>query len=236
MRCKKCKAQLKKGSLYCGSCGEAIKKPRKWLIILVIAAIVVVTAAIGIWFWLNMDSSQGQDSEQGSDQNSEQSRTEVEIPDEYEYQETVLEEIDAASSEAVPTVSEVASELDERGFSDYEITASYDISGNFISDEYLQFDSEDKYPLYTIYYVTSSGYPWVIYVSNGEYMANPLFLYDSISPSLLLSENEYTVAYEADQNIFIKSIPGENEVTLKIVDTIDAQTLDSLDEDAVMAL
>ena len=246
MRCKQCKTKIDKGENFCPSCGTPVAKRRKWPIVLVVVIVLLALGGAGLFVWVNFFSAAEEevDSEvssvfsEGDTSVSSTSEEEAdnEVSDEYVYQETVLEEIDAATSEAVPTVVDVAAELDSRGFTDYEIVTHYDLSGTYLSDQTLELDSTEKYPLYNVYYTTPSGNMWVIYISNGEYMANPLFMYDPTTTLTLLTENDYIVAYEADRNVFIKSIPAETEANLKVVARIDAETLDGLDESGVAAL
>lgn len=159
-----------------------------------------------------------------------------EVSDSYVFKETVIERINAATSPDVPQVYEVVTSLADRGFQDCELTSAYDMNGAMQQDEALEPTSEDKHPLYNALYVTPEGRMWVVYVCNGSFMANPLFMYDPTKVPVLLVEEEWVTSYSSNANEFIRTVPDESELTVKRVQHIDAETLDGLDEEGVEAL
>ena len=154
----------------------------------------------------------------------------------YVFNEQILQEFEASSSDAVPTTAEVASSLAQRGFENVVITSGYDQAGNPSEEEPLDPSSTAKHPLYNAYYITPDGNAWVIYICNGSFMADPLFLYDSSTPGYMIVEEDYVTSYSSNEDKFIQTIPDESELVTKRVDKIDAALLDGLDERGIEGL
>ncbi len=224
MRCEHCGTENRDDAKFCRSCGRPLgadggKKPRRLrsaLIVLPILAIVGLAV-----FALGRGGGGAR---------------RVDGDGNYVFSETVVEEIDAASSPDVPIVSEVAEGLEDRGFEGLSLTSGYDMDGAMLEDEELDPSSGDRHPLYNAFYVTPDGRAWVVYVCNGAYMANPLFMYDPSEVPYLLVEDDYVTSYSSNENKFIRTVPDESEVVMKRVARIDAETLDALDEEGVESL
>ncbi|MCL2807169.1 MAG: hypothetical protein FWD27_03250 [Coriobacteriia bacterium] len=139
--------------------------------------------------------------------------------------------IDAETSLDVPTVTEVRKGLENRGLEDLPLTVDFAIDGTYSLPVELNSDSNDKYPSYTIDYLSSSDITWVIYVNNGYYLARPLVEIDTATP-IVLSESDYIVGYNGDDNTFVTSNPPADQMIVVKVDRIDKATLDgyTLDE------
>ena len=214
MKCKKCKSKLGKESKYCRVCGEPVEARKRWPIVvaavILIALLAVLLIALTVWGDAKHAAENG-----------------------YEFNETVLEEIDASASNDVPTVREVANELAERGLDDAANTSGYDSDGTYVGEHELDPESDDRFPLYSVYYVTPDERLWIVYVCNGSYMANPFFGYESGETPVLLTEDDYVTSYISSTNTYVRSIPGDNEVHVIKVDRITAKTLDALDSDAI---
>lgn len=219
MRCKKCKREIDDNIKFCPYCGAKTRRRRKWPIVLVLLIVLLVLCVAFVVFQQIVNNG-----------------NQLNDPDDYTFKETVIQEIDVSSSNDIPTLRQVEDELTERGFSDVQLSVSYSLDGSFLDELELTEPTDDKYPLYNIYYLTPNGDAWVIYVCNGSYMANPLFMYSQNEKSIILSEEEYLVSYDSNTNSFIESIPDEAELTVKQVEMIDAAMLDSLDEAGVRAL
>ena len=226
--CKQCGAANSSNVEFCKECGHPLKtihgsrsnKPGKrwWFIILlslllIAAVIFVFNRAKDVLILQHVDNSGN-----------------------YVFKESVIERIDAGTSTDVPDVATVTAELEKRGFSGYTITASYSQDGIIRDTEEIDPTSGEKCPLYNVFYETPKGMWWVIYVCNGKYMANPLFMYDATLVQNLVVEDEYVTSYSSNSNEFIVSVPDDSELLMRRVDRIDAETLGALDEAGVEAL
>ena len=239
MNCPKCKTPVPDGTDFCPNCGAKIKKSRRGLAIGIIVAVVVVCAiAVGAVIWWQ---SANAPAPQGEGEQGDAAETVTEVQDmpeveQYTFRETVLDEIDAATSPDVPTASALLDDLSQRGFSSAEVEAYYDLTGASTQDQTIAGGSDERYPLYEITYVTPSNLVWVIYVSNGSYLAYPPFAYEYGQPRIVLTEGDFITSYDADRNVFIQTIPDESEIVMKHVNRIDAETLNALDAEGLAAL
>ena len=143
---------------------------------------------------------------------------------------TVLDVIDAKGSPDVPTEADVVDILKERGFEGYPITYEYTLDGEYADDAEISGSTSVKRPMYTTYYISQAEEVWVIFVINGEIIANPAaFNLDStLQSQLLLSENEWLTSYDEKTSRFYVTIPEESAVIVRMVERIDAKTLDGL--------
>ena len=225
MRCDNCGSENRDDAKFCSSCGNPLssKRKRRPRLPALVAIVILLVSIIAFVVVYALGESGGL-------------AEKVDETGNYVFKETVLEEIDAAKSPDVPEVAEVAEGLEGRGFENYSITSGYDMEGDMLEDEELDPESEDRHPLYNAFYVTPDERVWVIYVCNGSYMANPLFMYDPTEVPYLLVEDEYVTSYSSNENKFIRTLPDESELVMKRVERIDAATLDALDEEGVKAL
>ena len=91
-------------------------------------------------------------------------------------------------------------------------------------------DSETQHPQYITYYESSSGELWAIIVVEDSITANPI-TYNMQHPDavqITVSEKNEIVSYDSSTNSYYRTIPNESALDLRIVDKIDAETLDSL--------
>lgn len=171
----------------------------------------------------------------GSDQDDEPTKpTKPENPseaDEYYWDNSeVVNVIDAQESNDVPTETEVIAILEERGFVDYPITYEYSIDGEYDEETEVLEGSTDKHPMYQTYYVAENGDVWTIFVINGAIFANPASfnLESELGAQLLFSETKELTSYDDETNKFYVTIPKESAAIVKVVEKIDAETLDKL--------
>lgn len=151
--------------------------------------------------------------------------------DEYYFNNSeVIDVIDAKKSDNMPTEAAVIAILEDRGFIDYPIIYEYSIDGEYQTETEVSEGSTDKHPMYLTYYVSEGGEVWTIFVINGAIIANPAsFNLDSeLDAQLLVSESKELTSYDDEANRFYVTIPKESEVIVKVVDEINAETLDKL--------
>ena len=151
--------------------------------------------------------------------------------DEYYFENSeVIEVIDAKESDNVLNETEVIAILEDRGFIDYPITYEFSIDGEYKDETVVSEGSTDKHPMYLTYYVSESSEVWTIFVINGAIIANPAsFNLDTkLEAQLLISESKELTSYDDEANRFYVTVPKESEVIVKVVDEINAETLDKL--------
>lgn len=151
--------------------------------------------------------------------------------DEYYWDNSeVIKVIDAQESNDVPNETEVMSVLKERGFVDYPITYEYSIEGKYGDETEVLEGSTNRHPMYQTYYVTKNGEVWSIFVINGAIFANPASfnLESELKAQLLFAETKELTSYDDETNKFYVTIPKESAAIVKVVEKIDAKTLDKL--------
>ncbi|MCR5060654.1 MAG: hypothetical protein K6A80_06440 [Saccharofermentans sp.] len=158
----------------------------------------------------------------------------IEYPDVQKYFEERAEIISVTPvKDSKNTLSEksVVAEMIERGFDKYPITSRYSFDGTFGDQLNASNDSSDKHPIYETYYVTSQNDIWVISVIDGKYSAAPSSynLLHETSVPVMVSETEEIASYDSTTNSIYLSIPHEDALDVRIVERIDASTIESLD-------
>lgn len=146
--------------------------------------------------------------------------------------------IPVEESVAVQSESEVTETLRERGFTDIPITTEYTSDGAMIEAKEVG-ESGEMHPYYQTYYVSDTGEVWTIQVMSGSVIANPVRYNMESNPhgvQLILSESEVITCYDSVTNSFYETIPKESELIVKVVDHIDAATLNSLTVEGIEAL
>lgn len=157
----------------------------------------------------------------------------IEYPDAEEYfkeNSKVLQVVSAKESTNVLSEKEVTKLLYERGFTQNSITTSFSMNGDYGDDKVISESSSEKHPMYQTYYVSSGNKTWSIVVIDGSIMAYPL-TYTGNNPNgatVTVSETKEIVSYDFSSNSFYRNIPNENNITVRVVDRIDSNTLDSL--------
>lgn len=151
----------------------------------------------------------------------------------YEYYNNNAEVIKTENvQEAVDVLSEAdaVALLYSRGFATYPITYAYDTSGTYYGDTESDETSIDKHPMYNTFYVSSSGEVWTLYIIGDAVFAYPaLFnLENDNANQVIVSESAELVSYDNESNTFFVTIPSEAASSVKIVERIDAETLDNL--------
>lgn len=144
--------------------------------------------------------------------------------------EEVISVMDVNESENVPTEAEVTEILKERGFVDSPITCEYAMDGTYNDEDETTDGSVEKHPMYETYYISADGEVWTVSVINGQIIANPASfnLESELESQLLISESEKITSYNDESNKFYETIPKKSAVIVKMVDRIDAETLDRL--------
>lgn len=147
----------------------------------------------------------------------------------------LLSAVPAPESPSVKTEAETVTELTSRGFDQFPVTSNYDMSGEFLNSAEASGSSPDKHPIYTTYYITENGDYWTIYQINGSIMAFPVS-YNMESGSevqVVISESEKIMSYDGNTNKFYETIPYETSLIVKVVERIDAATIESLTKGAI---
>ncbi len=147
----------------------------------------------------------------------------------YEQNAELIATFSVTQSEDVQTEKSIENILKERGFIDYPIWSEYTIDGDYYTASETS-GSEEKHPMYQTYYVSSNNEVWTIIVVNGSVMANPVSynMQSDLGVQILFAESEVITSYDSVTNKFYESIPNESELIVKVVEKIDAATLEKL--------
>lgn len=90
--------------------------------------------------------------------------------------------------------------------------------------------SSEERPRYHTYFISDNGDVWTIYTIYGAFFAYPVSfnLESELGIETLVSESALVTSYDSETNKYIVTIPDVSGLNLKVVDKIDASTLNSL--------
>lgn len=173
-------------------------------------------------------SNSGADIDEIVDNNLE-NEDEINADEYYDSHSNVLEIIEVSDSDNVKTEKEVTDLLVAKGFNELDTYALYTMEGQ-LTEEIIENNTNEKYPIYETQYLSKSNEIWTITIVDDVIMAFPVSfnLQSKLGVELIVSENEYVMSYDSKTNKFYKNIPNETTAHIKVVDRIDATTLDSL--------
>lgn len=155
----------------------------------------------------------------------------------YEENSDVQNIIDVKESKNVQTEIQIIEEVENRGFSDITIYTDYSMDGEYLNKTEIR-KSNDKHPSYQMSYISSNDELWTVIVMNGCIMANPVSfnIESELGVQLIISESEKIMCYDSQTNAFFETIPNKSELIVKVVDRIDADTLDKLTIEVIKEL
>lgn len=133
------------------------------------------------------------------------------------------------------TEAEACREFSKRGFKDVEIVAYYNTDGEHIGTLTISPDSREKHPYYEALYKTPSNVVWTVVLMGDSFYAEPLSFKagDVWDTPHMVSEMEDYRVYDGEANAFFTVEPDDDALELKLVDRIDAVTLNGLDAKGV---
>lgn len=193
--------------------------------LIIVAGVAVLVGGLFVAVILNKN--------RGNDITPESSEFSIEMPNIDKYfneNSKVIEVIPVSDADEIYTEEEVIQLLEERGFTDCEITTSYSFEGEYRGDAVISSSSSDKHPVYETYYLVGDEL-WVISVIEGNIMATPSSynLAHVENTPVLISESEEIMSYDSSTNSYYRTIPDTKVLDVRVVERIDAKTLESLD-------
>ena len=238
--CSHCGARLKKSDVYCARCGKHVPMSRKqtkhkhgwffWTVLVLILMILAVLAFLACTFFYkdrnNAKSTLAYDS------------STMDVETYYEATSTIIRKTGVPESTEIQTAAEISSEFIGRGFEEFEITSDYSIDGAYLDSTVISEDSQSEHPMFDTYYITGRGELWTITSINGSVTAYPVSynMERNNAVEVILSESKSLVCYDCDENQFYEVIPDEDYLIVKVVDRINAETLEMLTFEAIDAL
>ncbi|WP_029231273.1 hypothetical protein [Butyrivibrio sp. VCB2006] len=146
--------------------------------------------------------------------------------------------VDAATSPDNLTETEVADLLAERGFTKYPITYEYAMGGEYTDDAEVTGNASICRPMYETDYISSNGELWHIFVINGKVITNPVSynLHSTHPVQLLVSEANELTSYDDETNKYFVTVPYDSTVIVKVIDRIDADTLNGITSEEIDGL
>lgn len=151
--------------------------------------------------------------------------------------EKVIRVVNVTDSDKVLTEADAVKLLRERGFTDYPVTYSYNMNGEFTDSTNAKEDSFDKHPYYETNFLSAENCLWRITIMEDAIIANPVsFVLESDSISeVLFSESKKLTSYNNNDNKYYVTVPKESVVIVKEISTINANTLDKITSEEVFA-
>ena len=149
----------------------------------------------------------------------------------FEEQAKIISVTPVKNSDKTFSESDVVEELQSRGFEDYPIITKFTYEGEFGDAVAVSESSSDKHPMYETYFVTSRNELWVITSIDGRVSATPSSynLEHGNSVPIEVSESEEIASYDASTNSIYITIPNSDVLDVRVVDRIDAETLETID-------
>lgn len=164
----------------------------------------------------------------------------------YRENATLLDICSVGDGDMVLTGREVAEEAAARGFLSCDITAEFSKDGKVLHSEnpaggssivgMVVSESDDKFPSYSIDYISASGEWWRIFITNGCYIAKPIYFnFESdLDVNVVFSESESLTYYDSYSNKFYKVVPFEENLIVRVLERIDADALDGLGTEEIL--
>ena len=156
----------------------------------------------------------------------------------WENAKEVVQVINVEDVSDIPTEDQVIETMEERGFEDNSIVYEFTNSGDYCDETEVESGSTEKRPMYLTEYLSENGEVWTVYIINGALFAYPAsFNLDSeLEAEVLVSETDEITSYDYETNRYYVTIPDRAGAIVKVVDRIDAETLDSLTADVLSRL
>lgn len=173
------------------------------------------------------------------DVNYDDYKIEPQNADEYFQQNSnLIEDISVNDSDVVFTEKEATEFFVGRGFEGFPIMAEYDMDGVYYDPIEVSKESYDKHPIYTMYYATENNELWNLMLINNSIMAIPVsYNVQMAQPvQVVLSEQEMVTSYDSTTNKFYLNIPDDSVMIVKVVERIDAETLEKLTIEGIEGL
>ncbi len=148
----------------------------------------------------------------------------------YEQNSQIISEVDVNNSDDVQTETEICNNLAKRGFEDYPVSTEYSMDGDYFDATIISETSSEKHPMYQTNYITANGEVWTIFIINGSVMANPVSynMQSGLGVQVIISESETVTSYDSTTNKFYETIPDKSALIVKVVEEINAKTLENL--------
>lgn len=154
----------------------------------------------------------------------------------YKQNATIIKKYSADEAKEMLTEQQAIEELHKRGFDQFEITYDYKADGEYVGDAEVT-GSKEQRPMYQTYYSSLVNEEvWYIIMINGFITASPAYFNSKLYVPVILSETESILGYDSDTNTFFEIIPNETIAKLKVVNKINAETLDSFTNEILLEL
>ena len=167
---------------------------------------------------------------------SEESRIEpIDAESYFAENSSIISSVEVNSSNKAKTEADANDLLTSLGFSEYEITTEYSMDGTYYSAVVIDEASDEKHPMYQTYYISTKGEVWTVTLIGDVIMAYPVS-YNAQAENgvaVMFSETESIMSYDNVTNKFFETIPNESALIVKVVETINSETLDNLTAEVI---
>lgn len=210
----------------------APKRKKSALKAVIISAAAIAAVAAAVTAAVIAVGAKGKDKGR-SDSPGEKAEVTIERPDAEEKLGelgTVTSSVQAVLSFTKRSEAEAYADLTGRGFTDFPILAEYSMEGKLEGEREISSGSSEVHPVYTTNYITEAGDVWTITLINGSVFAIPVSFNQSgyYYVMRVLSETDKMIRFDGKTNTFFEYTPFPNEIVMKTVTRIDAQTLEDM--------
>lgn len=198
---------------------------------------IIILLLLGLFVTKGLKYIQYLDNIQMSSFQSENKKNDDTVEDYYNKNSEIIKKYNVIESETIQNETQISQDITQRGFDINQTTCDYSIDGTYLGTQNIS-DSQEKHPMYETIYVSSNGDIWNVISINGYIIANPVSynMNSDLNRQTILSESETIIGYDSENNIFYETIPEDSELIVKIVDVINAETLDALTEEKISEL
>ena len=212
-----------------------------YVIIAVASFIGVLIISLLVYFIVGSNlflSKSNHEEESKKDNSNKSDTTYVEYIDANEYfgeRADIKSVIPVSKSKKVMHEKEVSRMLKKRGFTDLEVTSEYSVDGLYYDAQSVSTNSREPHPMYNAFFIAENGDYWKITIINDQIMATPISYNYKLEkgPVVIISESETLTSYDSGKNQFFITVPNDKYVKVKIVDTINAKTLNELTSEEI---
>lgn len=147
----------------------------------------------------------------------------------------VRETLDAESASI--SEAEAYAAFEERGFDASEVTVTYEDDGTYHDAESISAGSSKRHPAYTLQFISESGEIWTVACYGDCFTAMPIGRnLERQGTPITFSEQDFVVSYDSEPNVLYRLVPPADELTVRTVQSVSADFLNSLSAEEVGSL
>lgn len=205
---------------------------KRWQVVLIWLGGIVI---LGLIMFIGMKNSI--DRKISEELANEKKNDRIDVEEYYRQNGKLLDKCRVNESDDVQNEIQAIEAFKVRGFAEFPIYSDYLMNGEYTGEIEVS-GTNEKHPSYQTSYVSSSGELWTIIMMNGSIIANPVSynMNSNLGVQTVIAESDIIMGYDSETNMFYKIRINKSELIVKVIEKIDAQTLDKLTEERINEL